>query len=45
MRWGKGLNAVGAFTDLAIGRQQEMFSEREKLLTPLLIRRSIRIKS
>lgn len=32
LRWGKGLNTIGTFTDLEIGRQREMFSEREKLL-------------
>jgi len=32
LQWGKGLNAIEAFADLEIGRQREMFLEREKLL-------------
>ncbi|MGF9600520.1 hypothetical protein ABEW95_01525 [Bacillus subtilis] len=39
LRWGKGLNAVGAFTDLENGRQREMSAK--SCLTPLYIRRSI----
>ncbi|MCA1171057.1 hypothetical protein LC727_01320 [Bacillus subtilis] len=43
LRWGKGLNAVGAFTDLEIGWQREMSAK--SCSTPLYIRRSIRFKS
>ncbi|MEH7628040.1 hypothetical protein [Bacillus subtilis] len=41
--WGKGLNAVGAFTDLEIGWQREMSAK--SCSTPLYIRRSIQFKS
>ncbi|KAF2427872.1 hypothetical protein ACMXZI_00885 [Bacillus subtilis] len=43
LRWGKGLNAVGAFTDLEIGWQREMSAK--SCSTPLYIRRSIQFKS
>ncbi|ADV95266.1 hypothetical protein SAMN02744787_2963 [Bacillus subtilis] len=43
LRWGKGLNAVGVFTDLEIGRQREMSAK--SCSTPLYIRRSIQFKS
>ncbi|MDF4199896.1 hypothetical protein [Bacillus subtilis] len=43
LRWGKGLNAVGAFTDLEIGWQREMGAK--SCSTPLYIRRSIQFKS
>ncbi|WP_440671454.1 hypothetical protein [Bacillus subtilis] len=43
LRWGKGLNAVGAFTDLEIGWQREMSAK--SCSTPLDIWRSIQFKS
>ncbi|AKI90802.1 hypothetical protein ACMX8W_01890 [Bacillus subtilis] len=45
LRWGKGLNAVGAFTDLEIGRQRECFRSAKSCSTPLYIRRSVQFKS
>ncbi|WP_440621147.1 hypothetical protein [Bacillus subtilis] len=43
LRWGKGLNAVGAFTDLEIGQQREMSAK--SCSAPLYIWRSIQFKS
>ncbi|WP_134155873.1 hypothetical protein [Bacillus subtilis] len=45
LRWGKGLNAVGAFTDLEIGWQRECFRSAKSCSTPLYIWRSIQFKS
>ncbi|MGQ9010394.1 hypothetical protein ACTXHP_19850 [Bacillus stercoris] len=43
LQWGKGLNAIGAFADLEIGRQREMSAK--SCSTPLYIQRSIQFKS
>ncbi|MEC1445274.1 hypothetical protein [Bacillus subtilis] len=45
LRGEKGLNAIGAFTDLEIGQQRECFRSAKSCSTPLYIRRSIRFKS